>query len=70
MITNRTRLFALGGALLLLLALLLGYQSRSAFELPDDLDETYTLEGATTYLNRDHLFPYPFLQRQRREFYR
>ena len=61
MITNRTRLFALGGALLLLLALLLGYQSRSAFELPDDLDETYILEGATTYLNRDHLFPYnPF----------
>ena len=58
MIINRTRLFALGGVLLLVLALLLSYQSRNDFELPEDLDESYTLEGQTTYLNRDHLFPY------------
>lgn len=61
MLINRTRLFALGGALLLVLALLLSYQSRSAFELPEDFDETFTLEGRTTHLNREHLFAYnPF----------
>ena len=49
---------ALLGLILLLVAGIVGLVNRSAFDLPDDLDESHTLTGETTFVNRDHFFPY------------